>query len=91
MSNTRVVVTVDGVDHALDIGNLTGRESGVLKRVGKIKGVLEVADALRAGDMEVVVALAVIAMQRSGINADPERLLDMPHTMFRITIPENPT
>lgn len=91
MSNTRVVISVDGVGYSLDVSNLTGRESGVLKRIGKVGGVLGVPRALEEGDIEVVVALAGIAMKRAGIEPDYDKLLDLPIGMFRIDLSERPT
>lgn len=73
---TTVVLTVEDVDYPLDIAEFTGRECGVIKSVGHVKGVNEIPDALDAGDLEVIVALAVVAMRRAGVRVNPETLLD---------------
>lgn len=71
-----LTITVEGVAYDLDLAEFSGRETGILKRVGMIRGVSEVPEALRAGDLEVVVALAVIAARRAGVTIDADRLLD---------------
>lgn len=82
--DTTIKVTVEGVEYPLDLSEMTGREVGVLKRVGHIKGVGDLPEALQAGDLEVVVAVAVIAMSRAGVTADAERLLDAKMGVIRI-------
>ena len=77
-TETTVIFAVDGMEYALDIANLTGRETGTLKRVGRLKGVSEIPDAMAAGDMEALAALVGIAMSRAGLKPDYEKLLDLP-------------
>lgn len=71
-----IVVRVEGVEYPLDLSEMTGREVGVLKRVGHLRGVVDLIEALQYADQEAIVAVAVIAMSRAGVTADPERLLD---------------
>lgn len=77
-TETTVIFAVDGMEYVLDIANLTGRETGTLKRVGRLKGVSEIPDAMAAGDMEALAALVGIAMSRAGLKPDYEKLLDLP-------------
>ena len=83
-----VIIKVDGMAYYLDAADLTPRETGVLKRVGHIGGIAELPAALKSGDLEVVAALAGIAMARAGHEPNYERLLDLPLGMFDIEFPE---
>ena len=87
-TDTTIIISVDGMEYSLDIANLTGRETGILKRVGKIEGILKIPDAMMAGDMEVTAALTGIAMARAGIKPDYERLLDLPMGAVTTKLPD---
>jgi len=71
-----IVITYDGVEYPLDITEFTARETGILKRVGHIAGPGALQEALNAMDMEAIVAMTVIAIQRTGAIVDPTSLLD---------------
>lgn len=86
---TTLVVTVNGEDYVLDCSEFTGRECGVLKRIGHIRGISELPEAITAGDLEVVAALAVIAAKRAGIIINPETLLDGQIGNIKIALPES--
>lgn len=86
--NTTINIEVDGIEYALDIKNLSGRETGVLKRVAHLKGINDIPEALSSGDLETVAALAGIAMARTGIAPDYEKLLDLPVGMITVKLPE---
>ena len=87
-TETTVIFAVDGMEYVLDIANLTGRETGILKRVGRLKGVSEIPDAMAAGDMEALAALVGIAMSRAGLKPDYEKLLDLPMGAVEAKLPE---
>jgi hypothetical protein len=86
-NDTTISIEVDGVEYALDVKNLSGREAGVLKRIAHLKGINDIPDALSSGDLETVAALAGIAMARSGITPDYEKLLDLPVGMITVKLP----
>ncbi len=88
-----IIIEYEGEKYPLNIAEFTGRECSVLKSVGHIHGVGEIPQALIAGDLEAVVALAVIAMKRAGVVVNPDELLDAEVGVIRINIPddENPT
>lgn len=88
-TDTTVIFTVDGMEYTLDIADLTGKESGVLKRIGHLKGINEIPEAMQAGDVEAVAALVGIAMARAGIKPNYERLLDLPISAFSARLPED--
>lgn len=88
-TDTTVIFAVDGMEYPLDIADLTGRETGILKRVGKLKGAAEITEAMMAGDIEALAALVGIAMSRAGIKPNYERLLDLPTTAFETKLPED--
>lgn len=88
-TDTTVIFIVDGMDYALDIADLTGRESGILKRIGHIEGPAKIPDAMNALDTEVLSALAGIAMARAGIKPNYERLLDLPVSAFGVKLPDS--
>lgn len=56
---------------------LTGREFGLVKQATGLRAG-EIEEALDAGDVELVLTLAVIAMRRAGKEVDVEDLLDLP-------------
>lgn len=58
-------------------GDLTGREAAYLKSKAGVR-LGEIAEAVEAGDWDVVLCMAVIAAGRSGQQLDYEQLLDRP-------------
>lgn len=85
-----ITVSIDGMDYTVDVTNFTGREVGILKSVGHIKGFADFGDAMLAGDLEVLAALAGIAMKRAGHEPDFEKLLDMPLGKIVVSAPDEP-
>lgn len=86
--DTTIIIEIDGMQHVLDIANLTARETGVLKRIGHLKGTRDIPDALNNADLEAIVAMAGIAMTRSGVkDVDYEKLLDVPINKIRVMLP----
>ena len=63
---TGVGPAFDG-EYPLDIGSFTMREFQIIKRISGVRGG-ELSEAFNAGDMDLMVALAVIAVRRSGGN-----------------------
>lgn len=84
---TTVNITVEGEDYVLDCTEFTAREVGVIKRIGNVKGLLDVGPALESGDLELIVALAIIAAKRAGVTLDPEALLDGKAGVVKLSIP----
>ena len=89
MNNTTIIITVDGMEYPLDIQNLTGKEVGIIKRIGHVNGINAVPDALEAGDLELIAALAGIAIARTGANVIYDKLLDMPIGMINVKLPDD--
>lgn len=54
----------------------TYREMGLIKRLSGLRSG-EITDALRAGDTDLIVALAIIAMRREGSDVSEDEMLDM--------------
>lgn len=54
----------------------TYRELGLIKRLSGVRAG-EISEALKAGDAEVVAALAIIAMRRAGEDVAEDDVLDM--------------
>lgn len=69
-----LIMSIDGQDYPID-GDLTPRELGYVKRLSGVRAG-ELEDALGAGDVEVIVALAMIAARRAGQSPDENQLLD---------------
>ena len=86
---TVITITVEDEDYPLDVSEFTARECGQLKSIGHIRGVLEIGDALQAGDLETVAALAVIAMQRAGKAVNPASILNMDFGKVLVHIPDD--
>lgn len=84
-----IIMTIDGQDYTLDCMEFTARECGLLKRIGHIAGVAAIPAAIEALDLEAIVALAVIAMKRAGIIANPEELLDGEVGIIKLKFPES--
>ncbi len=64
---------LDG-DYEIDM-TFTHRDFRDIKRIAGVRA-NEVMDALNAGDMDIIVALAAIALRRSGKQFDVEQLWD---------------
>lgn len=71
-----ITVRVGDTDYPW-VGELTGREARELKRISGVR-LGELEEALAAGDYDVLIAIAVIAMRRSGKSVDEYTLLDEP-------------
>lgn len=76
--NTKMIVVIDGMDYPIDIGDLTGKEVRLLKEHGHVLGIAVLGDAIMAGDLEALAALAGIAVLRSGGTPNWDKLQDMP-------------
>lgn len=68
------VMPYDG-EYDIDTSYFTNREFHTIKRIAGVRAG-ELDEALTAGDMDVVVAVAVIALQRSGTPFDEDTLWD---------------
>lgn len=80
-AESTLTLKVFGVEYKLNLlrdddYSFTGREWGTIKRIsGVLKGTLH--EALRGFDEELMIALAVVAMQRAGQQViDEDKLLD---------------
>ena len=89
MDDTKIIITVEDNDYTLDINEFTGRECGLLKTIGHIKGMLAIPEALQAGDLEAVTALAVIAMQRAGKSVNPQKLMNADMGSIMVKLPDD--
>jgi hypothetical protein len=78
------------MEYELAAANLTARETGTLKRRGNIRGIADLAPALGSGDLEVVVSLLGIAMERKGHKPEWEKLMELTVADIGIDI-GNPT
>lgn len=78
VNDTTIIFRYDGMEYPLDFSDLNGRETGILKRHGHIAGVVELATAIPEGDVEAIVALLGIAMQRAGLTPDFDKLMELP-------------
>ena len=72
-------VKIDGLDpyngtYPLDL-SFNFRDFREIKRITGIRAA-EVMEALEAGDLDIVVALASIALRKAGVQHDPEVLFD---------------
>lgn len=80
----------DGREHEYEIPeSLTFREAGLVKRMSGVRGG-EIAEALRLGDAEVIAALAVIAVRRTGEPITEDEILDMEVTDLKLKEDEEP-
>lgn len=68
------IAPYDG-EYELDSSYFTFRERHTIKRISGARGA-EIVDALEAGDSDVVMALAVIAISRTGTQPDENMLWD---------------
>jgi len=85
----------DGMEYSLDIADMTGEESGILKtHVQGYRGVNDFEVLFGAGDIQLMVVLVGLAMARSGTkNVNYKHLLSRPISEFEILgdDEENPT
>ena len=79
-------VKVDGREYPFN-GELTGREVSTIKRISGIR-LAELDDAISAGDYDVYVAFAVIAMGRAGVLVSEDDLLDRPASAIEFIVEE---
>lgn len=75
-------IRIDGIaaydgEYELDVSYFTMRELHTVKRLSGVR-VGELEDALAAGDSDVIVALAVIALQRAGRQVVEDLIWDAP-------------
>jgi len=77
-------VTVKGTVYAVD-SEFTGWEWRLIKQVAGIR-VLEYEAALLAGDYDLMVAIALVAMRRHGVEATEGDLLDEPGGVILIDL-----
>lgn len=75
-------------EYELDISRFTMRELHTIKRIAGIRAG-EIADALKATDTDVVVALAVVALNRAGKDPDEDRLWDSQTGMIKLVFEES--
>ena len=79
---TVVICKYDGMEYPIDLADLSGREMGVVKKYTDIRGLNQFRPAFRAGDLQLMAVLVGLAMERSGIKADYEKLLSIPNDQF---------
>ena len=84
--NTGVRFKYDGMEYSLDIGDLSGQESGVLKTyVHGYRGVNDMQELFASGDIQLLVVLVGLAMARSGNpKVNYKHLLSQPISAFEI-------
>ncbi len=70
-----VIKNVPGIDgsYELELGRFTLGELHVIKKQAGVRAG-EIEDAMRAGDTDLLVAFALIALKRAGREIAPERL-----------------
>lgn len=83
-------ITIRGVppydgEYPIDFEALTMGDAHVLKRIAGVR-LAELSDALGAGDADVVLAFAVIAMQRAGKDVDEAKLWKAPIDSISVEI-----
>ena len=87
--NKNLVLQISVGEDVYDLNfEFTARECGRVKRIAHIKGLGEIATALEAGDLEVCVALAVVAMERAKRHVNVDDLLDAKMGNIRVDIPD---
>lgn len=67
---------LDG-EYEIDVSYFTNREMHLIKRIAGVRGG-ELDEAFRSGDTDIIVAVAAIALQRNGKQADENKLWDAP-------------
>ena len=80
--STVIICKYDGMEYPIDLADLSGREMGIVKRHTDIRGLNQFRPAFRAGDLQLMAVLVGLAMERSGIKADYEKLLSIPNDQF---------
>lgn len=71
-------ITIDGRTYPFPaVDTLTFREGALLQRIAG-RGMAEIGAAAEAGDTNVIVAMALIAMRRSGQPVEEDYVLDLP-------------
>lgn len=63
--------------HPLDVTYFTNRELHIIKKVAGVRA-NELNDAFQAGDTDLIVALAVIALRRGGHQVEEDLIWDAP-------------
>ena len=76
----------DGMEYSIDMADMTGEESGVLKTyVQGYRGVNDFQELFTAGDIQLMVVLVGLAMARSGNpKVNYKHLLSRPISEFEI-------
>lgn len=82
------ILTIEGVapydgDYQFDASYFTNRELHIVKKVTSLDGTQsvragELQEALEAGDTDVMVALAIIAAKRNGVDIPADSIWDSP-------------
>lgn len=62
-------------EYPLDLSSFNGNELHLIKQLSGVRG-NELKAALQAGDYDLLIAFAVIALRRNGQDAPPEALLE---------------
>jgi hypothetical protein len=62
-------------EYPLDVSYFTNRELNIIKRLSGVRAG-EIEEALRAGDNDLFVALAVIALRRHGVSVVEDAIWD---------------
>jgi uncharacterized protein (DUF2336 family) len=76
-----ITFRIDGVAYPLEIdetkgaNSLSPREWGEIKRIAHVLPA-QLAEAIEGGDMELMAALAIVAMRRAGGQPDVDAILD---------------
>lgn len=73
-----VITDIEGLDgeYFIDV-NFTHRDFHVIKQVAGVRAA-EVMDALEAGDLDIVVAVAELTLTKAGVSHDIDQLWDAP-------------
>lgn len=93
MAETKIVIDgVDGLDgeYPIDLSYFTSRELHAIKKLTGLR-VGELDDAMAAGDSDVLVAFAVLALQRNDKRVDEDALWDAPAGSVTIVVGEDDT
>jgi len=64
-------------DHKIELEAFTNRELHLIKEISGVRAA-ELEASFNAGDNDLVVAFAVIALQRAGLTVDRDRIWDAP-------------
>lgn len=87
-------IVIDGIfgydgEYDIDFGTLTMREHHTIKRLSGLRA-LEISEAWLAGDLDLVLALAVIALERAGRRVNETVLWDAETGKIRLVFTEDP-